>query len=69
MIQGYEPSVISGLSTSIRNHHIHYILMEFWPKGMDLIATSNNNQQSSTTIIQNDDNNEGETRCKCWAIT
>jgi len=39
--QGFEPSVFSGLSSSIQNHKIQYILFEYWPKGMDLLQYSN----------------------------
>lgn len=36
--QGFEPAVFAGLRDSVRQHKIDYILMEFWPKGMDLMA-------------------------------
>jgi len=36
--QGFEPSVFSGLSESIEQHKIQYIMTEYWPKGMDLIG-------------------------------
>lgn len=31
--QGYEPHVFAGLTKSIQNHKIQYIMTEFWPKG------------------------------------
>jgi len=34
--QGFEPVVFSGLSESLKLHKIKYILMEYWPRGMDL---------------------------------
>ena len=36
--QGFEPSVFSGLTESIKNHKIDFILTEFWPKGIDFLA-------------------------------
>jgi len=36
--QGFEPVVFSGLSESLKQHKIKYILMEYWPRGMDLQA-------------------------------
>eukprot|EP00586_Coscinodiscus_wailesii_P017364 CAMPEP_0172492868 /NCGR_PEP_ID=MMETSP1066-20121228/24126_1 /TAXON_ID=671091 /ORGANISM="Coscinodiscus wailesii, Strain CCMP2513" /LENGTH=296 /DNA_ID=CAMNT_0013262715 /DNA_START=120 /DNA_END=1010 /DNA_ORIENTATION=- len=36
--QGFEPSVFMGLQNSIKEHRIHYILFEYWPKGMDLVS-------------------------------
>lgn len=41
--QGYEPKVLEGLKESIANHKIKYILLEYWPKGIDMI---NNSQES-----------------------
>jgi len=36
--QGFEPSIFSGLTDSVRSHSIRYIIFEFWPRGMDLMA-------------------------------
>lgn len=36
--QGFEPTVFSGLKESLQQHKIQYILTEFWPRGMDLLA-------------------------------
>lgn len=36
--QGFEPSVFAGLKKSINEHKIQYIMTEFWPKGMGLMA-------------------------------
>ncbi len=36
--QGFEPNVFAGMKESIQNHKIKYILFEYWPKAMDLIA-------------------------------
>ena len=38
--QGFEPTVFSGLTESLNNHQIQFILFEYWPKGMDLMAGS-----------------------------
>lgn len=40
--QGYEPSIFSGLEESIKDASIDYIIFEFWPRGMDLMANTNN---------------------------
>ena len=36
--QGFEPSIFSGLRESIRSGAIRYVIFEFWPRGMDLMA-------------------------------
>lgn len=36
--QGFEPSVFSGLDNMLSKHKIQYILSEYWPRGMDVIA-------------------------------
>ena len=36
-VQGFEPFVFDGLSNSIKNGKIRYILFEYWPKGMDFM--------------------------------
>ncbi|GAX27891.1 hypothetical protein FisN_21Hh241 [Fistulifera solaris] len=36
--QGFEPTVFSGLTESLAQHKIQYVLTEFWPRGMDLLA-------------------------------
>lgn len=39
--QGYEPSVFAGLHASvIQQQRVDYILFEYWPKGMDLLAST-----------------------------
>lgn len=35
---GFEPTVFSGLTESLAQHKIQYILTEFWPRGIDLSA-------------------------------
>lgn len=36
--QGFEPTVLSGLTKSLTQHNVQYLLMEYWPRGMDLLA-------------------------------
>lgn len=39
--QGYEPHVFAGLSESVfTKKRVEYILFEYWPKGMDLLAST-----------------------------
>jgi FkbM family methyltransferase len=35
--QGFEPAVLSGLIKSLAAHKVQFLLMEYWPHGMDLI--------------------------------
>ena len=36
--QGFEPSVFAGLTKSLKEHKVKYVMTEFWPKGMGLMA-------------------------------
>ena len=36
--QGFELAVFAGLSESIRNLEVSFILLEYWPRGMDLLS-------------------------------
>lgn len=36
--QGFEPQVLEGLQKSLEAHKVGFILMEYWPKGIDLMA-------------------------------
>lgn len=36
--QGYEPSIFTGLRDSIQSRAVKFIIFEFWPRGMDLLA-------------------------------
>ena len=36
--QGFEPKVFAGLSESLKEHKIKYVIFEYWPRGMDLLA-------------------------------
>jgi len=40
--QGFEPSIFRGLEKSIKDASINYIIFEFWPRGMDLLADTSN---------------------------
>ena len=39
-VQGFEPEIFRGLSESIANHKVQYMLLEYWPRGMDRMASS-----------------------------
>lgn len=36
--QGFEPAVFSGIDALLSNHKVQYVLTEYWPRGMDMIA-------------------------------
>ena len=36
--QGHEAAVIDGLSETLRQHRVQFVLMEFWPAGMALMT-------------------------------
>jgi FkbM family methyltransferase len=38
--QGFEPEVLAGLERSLKTHKVKYILMEYWPRGMDRMAAA-----------------------------
>ncbi len=50
--QGYEPFVIQGMSNSLASQQIQFVLMEYWPRGMDLISRSNNNDNTDDTACK-----------------
>ena len=45
--QGFEPFVIQGMSNSLASQQIQFVLMEYWPRGMDLISRSSNNNDNT----------------------
>mmetsp|Transcript_24828 Transcript_24828/g.28699 ORF Transcript_24828/g.28699 Transcript_24828/m.28699 type:complete len:438 (+) Transcript_24828:69-1382(+) len=49
--QGFEPSVFSGLTESLNQGKIRYILTEYWPKGMDLMNKSSNKCEISVGML------------------
>mmetsp|Transcript_4799 Transcript_4799/g.5472 ORF Transcript_4799/g.5472 Transcript_4799/m.5472 type:complete len:462 (-) Transcript_4799:315-1700(-) len=49
--QGFEPSVFSGLTESIRQRKMQYIMTEYWPKGMDLIGKRSDQCELSVGIL------------------
>jgi len=49
--QGFEPSIFSGLARSIHDGAIDYIIFEFWPRGMDLLAGAVD-QCSGRTVLE-----------------
>ena len=36
--QGYEASVLAGLSETLRDHKIQFLLMEYWPAAIDMFS-------------------------------
>jgi FkbM family methyltransferase len=36
--QGYEPALFAGIDALLSTNRVRFILTEFWPKGMDVIA-------------------------------
>ena len=45
--QGFEVEVLRGLRRSLHTHKIRYILLEYWPRGLDLMTTSGNLEQTA----------------------
>lgn len=40
--QGFEPSIFNGLQNTIKDAAVDFIIFEFWPRGMDLLADTQN---------------------------
>jgi hypothetical protein len=38
--RGFEPEVLAGLERSLKAHKVKYILMEYWPRGLDRMAAA-----------------------------
>eukprot|EP00558_Chaetoceros_sp_UNC1202_P010064 CAMPEP_0197240838 /NCGR_PEP_ID=MMETSP1429-20130617/7042_1 /TAXON_ID=49237 /ORGANISM="Chaetoceros sp., Strain UNC1202" /LENGTH=247 /DNA_ID=CAMNT_0042700563 /DNA_START=1 /DNA_END=744 /DNA_ORIENTATION=+ len=51
-VQGFEPHVFSGLTDAIREKKMDFILMEFWPKGMDLVNDAEEKCILGANILQ-----------------
>lgn len=51
--QGYEPEVFSGLTESIKNNKIKYVLFEYWPNGMALLNNRTDKCEFATQILTN----------------
>ncbi len=49
--QGFEPNVFSGLEQSLQTHKAKFILLEYWPKGMDLMTSTIGNC-TSVQVLQ-----------------
>lgn len=45
--------VFSGLSESLRHHKIKFILMEYWPRGMDLHADNHHDACVAADLLSN----------------
>lgn len=50
--QGFEPAVLSGLTKSLKAHNVQFLLMEYWPAGMDLIAQKPAGTCLAATLVQ-----------------
>lgn len=50
--QGFESAVFSGLVESIAMKKIHFILFEYWPRGMDLLSSSDTKCAESVAILK-----------------
>jgi FkbM family methyltransferase len=49
--QGFEPHVFNGLTETLKNHKAKFIMLEYWPKGMD-IMTAKIGDCSSVPVLQ-----------------
>lgn len=49
--QGFEPHVFKGLDKTLQSHKAKFILLEYWPKGMDLM-TAKIGDCSSVLVLQ-----------------
>ena len=58
--QGYEPFVLQGLSHSFATKQVQFVLMEYWPRGMDLISSSSSNSRSSNSNDANNDRTKND---------
>ena len=53
-VQGFEPQVFSGMKETIQNRKIHYIMTEFWPKGIDKMNNYTSNKcEESLSFLTN----------------
>ena len=52
--QGYEPEVMKGMKESIKEQKIDYLIVEYWPKGIDFIfnATEAERCEKPAGILQ-----------------
>eukprot|EP00571_Detonula_confervacea_P014967 CAMPEP_0172308614 /NCGR_PEP_ID=MMETSP1058-20130122/9153_1 /TAXON_ID=83371 /ORGANISM="Detonula confervacea, Strain CCMP 353" /LENGTH=415 /DNA_ID=CAMNT_0013021071 /DNA_START=16 /DNA_END=1263 /DNA_ORIENTATION=+ len=49
--QGYEPSVFAGLTNTLKASAVKYVIFEFWPRGMDLMAGTENTCSAGTGVV------------------
>jgi len=53
-VQGFEPQVFSGMKETIQKRKIHYIMTEFWPKGIDKMNNYTSNKcEESFSFLSN----------------
>jgi FkbM family methyltransferase len=50
--QGYEPAVLSGLTKSLASRKVSFVLLEYWPAGMDLIMSQPSGTCVAATLVQ-----------------
>ena len=65
--QGFEFKVFEGMKESIKQHKIQYLLFEYWPKAMDLIAGAidkSSSINSSGGVSDGDNGAAGLDRCE-----
>eukprot|EP00545_Synedropsis_sp_CCMP1620_P009613 CAMPEP_0119022420 /NCGR_PEP_ID=MMETSP1176-20130426/27979_1 /TAXON_ID=265551 /ORGANISM="Synedropsis recta cf, Strain CCMP1620" /LENGTH=382 /DNA_ID=CAMNT_0006977279 /DNA_START=429 /DNA_END=1577 /DNA_ORIENTATION=+ len=48
--QGFEPEILAGLEASLKLQKVKYILMEYWPKGMDTLASAKPDELCSLSV-------------------
>jgi Methyltransferase FkbM domain len=46
--QGYEPFVVQGMSNSLAKQQIQFVLMEYWPRGIDLISSNSSSHEAAS---------------------
>lgn len=52
--QGFEPQVVAGMQESLAMQKVDYLLMEFWPRGMDKLSPAGSPRcESAIQMLQN----------------
>jgi len=51
-VQGFEPLVFSGLMRSIEKHKIDFLVLEYWPKGIDFMMDAEEKCVKPVQILQ-----------------
>lgn len=50
-VQGFEPKVFRGMKDSIQGHKIHYIMTEFWPRGINSMNGFSSECEEATKFL------------------